>query len=103
MLIAPECAKQFPPNGAAARFEARLPQPEPEFLANSVLFAGARWESLCRDVKAGPSARLLVMPDELAPIPDGMKYGDKPVDAARRPCTRTGKAPLSVSLGRRRR
>jgi tetratricopeptide (TPR) repeat protein len=50
--------------------EIRLPQREPEFLANSVSFANPRWQTLYDEIKAHPKATFLFMPDELGPAPD---------------------------------
>jgi tetratricopeptide (TPR) repeat protein len=51
------------------RLELRLPQLEPEFLANSVSFAGPRWQALYDEVKAQPSVGMLLAPEELGPAP----------------------------------
>lgn len=49
--------------------ELRLPQLEPEFLANSVSFAGPRWQALYDEIRRNPHVRLLLAPEELGPTP----------------------------------
>jgi tetratricopeptide (TPR) repeat protein len=51
------------------RLELRIPFDEPTFLRKSVAFAGAKWTDRFYKVKADPKTRLLVMPDELGPLP----------------------------------
>jgi tetratricopeptide (TPR) repeat protein len=57
--------------------EIRLPQREPEFLANSVSFAKPCWQTLYDQVKAHPNATFLFMPDELGPTPDGVNVYER--------------------------
>jgi tetratricopeptide (TPR) repeat protein len=53
------------------RLEIRIPFDEPKFLRESVSFAGDRWRDRFYAVKAHPSTRVFVMPDELGPTPAG--------------------------------
>jgi tetratricopeptide (TPR) repeat protein len=50
--------------------EMRLPQREPEFLANSVSFAGPHWQTMYDEVKAHPNTKFFIMPDELGSAPE---------------------------------
>ena len=54
-----------------ARLEVRLPFDEPTFLQKSVAFAGDHWVNRYYEMKANTKTRLLVMPDELGPLPKG--------------------------------
>jgi hypothetical protein len=54
------------------RLELRIPFNEPEFLRNSVTFAGDGWRERYHKVKKHQNMRLLVMPDELGPLPKGV-------------------------------
>lgn len=54
-----------------ARLEIRIPFEEPEFLEQSVTFAGEHWGERYRAVKEHPRTRVLVMPRELGPTPPG--------------------------------
>jgi len=49
--------------------EIRLPQREPEFLADSVSFAHPKWQTLYDEVKAASGTTFLIMPDELGSAP----------------------------------
>jgi tetratricopeptide (TPR) repeat protein len=51
------------------RLEIRIPFAEPTFLQKSVTFAGEQWRERYYTVKKNPLTRLLVMPDELGPLP----------------------------------
>lgn len=51
------------------RLEVRLPFEEPEFLKQSVLFAGDDWRDRYYKVKSHPQTSLLIMPDALGPLP----------------------------------
>jgi tetratricopeptide (TPR) repeat protein len=51
------------------RLEVRIPFEEPEFLQQSVLFAGDGWRDRYYKVTSHPNTRLLVMPAELGPLP----------------------------------
>jgi tetratricopeptide (TPR) repeat protein len=51
------------------RLELRIPFEEPTFLRKSVSFAPGNWAERFYRVKADPRTRLLVMPDELGPVP----------------------------------
>ena len=51
------------------RLEIRLPFAEPTFLQESVTFAGEQWRERYSTVKKNPLTRLLIMPDELGPLP----------------------------------
>ncbi len=53
------------------RVEIRIPLEEPTFLRESVTFAGGRWYDRFYQAKADPKTRLLVMPEELGPLPKG--------------------------------
>jgi hypothetical protein len=68
--------------------EVRIPFPEPEFLANSVAFAGEEWVRRFQAVKAHAHARLFVMPRELGPMPEGedpyLRENQWLLDSARR-------------------
>jgi len=59
------------------RLELRLPQLEPEFLTNSVAFAGPRWQALYDEVKAHPDVRMLFAPEELGPTPLGIEVYER--------------------------
>ena len=49
-----------------------LPQPEPEFLDASVVFAGAKWRDRFYAVKKHPLTSMRVIDDELGPPPKGI-------------------------------
>jgi hypothetical protein len=49
--------------------EIRIPFNEPTFLHSSVNFAGDQWRERYYAVKQNPNTSLLVMPDELGPLP----------------------------------
>jgi tetratricopeptide (TPR) repeat protein len=51
------------------RLELRIPFDEPTFLRKSVSFAPGNWTERFYQVKAHPRTRLLIMPDELGPLP----------------------------------
>jgi len=51
------------------RLEIRIPFPEPIFLQKSVTFAGEQWRERYSAVNKNSRTRLLVMPDELGPLP----------------------------------
>jgi tetratricopeptide (TPR) repeat protein len=51
------------------RLELRIPFDEPTFLRKSVSFAPGNWTERFYQVKANPKTRLLIMPDELGPLP----------------------------------
>jgi tetratricopeptide (TPR) repeat protein len=51
------------------RLEMRIPFDEPTFLRKSVSFAPGNWTERFYQVKAHPKTRLLIMPDELGPLP----------------------------------
>lgn len=51
--------------------EIRIPFPVPEFLEKSVAFAGAGWVERFYNVTENFKVRLLVMPQELGPLPQG--------------------------------
>jgi len=51
------------------RLEIRIPFAEPTFLQKSVTFAGEQWRERYYAVKKNPLTRLLIMPDELGPLP----------------------------------
>ncbi len=51
--------------------ELRIPSAVPEFLENSVAFAGASWVDRFYQVADDPKVRLLVMSDEFGPLPPG--------------------------------
>ncbi len=48
-----------------------LPFTEPEFLKNSVTFAGDAWRTAFYNVKRNPKTTALVMPERLGPLPTG--------------------------------
>jgi tetratricopeptide (TPR) repeat protein len=54
------------------RLELRIPFEEPEFLHASVNFAGDHWRDRFFTVKNNEKTKLLVMPDELGPLPRGV-------------------------------
>lgn len=54
------------------RLELHIPFNEPEFLRNSVTFAGDSWRERYYKVKNHKNTRLLIMPDELGPLPKGV-------------------------------
>jgi tetratricopeptide (TPR) repeat protein len=54
------------------RLQIHLPFDEPEFLQRSVNFAGDDWRERFYAVKKNNKTRLLVMPDELGPLPKGV-------------------------------
>jgi hypothetical protein len=54
------------------RLEVRIPFDEPEFLQASVNFAGDRWRERFYAVKKHEKTKLLVMPNELGPLPKGV-------------------------------
>jgi tetratricopeptide (TPR) repeat protein len=51
------------------RLEIRIPFDEPNFFKESVTFAGARWREGYYAVKNSPLTKVLLMPDELGPLP----------------------------------
>jgi tetratricopeptide (TPR) repeat protein len=51
------------------RLELRIPFDEPTFLQKSVVYAPGNWTERFYKVKADPKTELLVMPDELGPVP----------------------------------
>lgn len=51
------------------RLEIRIPFAEPTFLQKSVTFAGEQWRERYYTVKKDPLTRLLIMPEELGPLP----------------------------------
>ncbi len=53
------------------RLELRIPFDEPKFLQESVSFAGDAWRDRFYAVKEHERTRVLVMPDELGPAPQG--------------------------------
>ncbi|MGH7846834.1 MAG: TRAFs-binding domain-containing protein [Candidatus Binatia bacterium] len=55
-----------------ARVEVRLPFDEPTFLQKSVAFAGDHWVNRYYEMKANAKTRLLVMPDALGPLLEGV-------------------------------
>ena len=50
--------------------EVRIPFDFPEFLQNSVSFAGDNWQERFYQVKQNPNTTLLIMPDELGQLPE---------------------------------
>jgi len=55
------------------RLEIRIPFDEPTFLRESVTFTGDdEWRDRYYQVKADPKTRLLIMPEELGPLPPGV-------------------------------
>jgi tetratricopeptide (TPR) repeat protein len=50
--------------------EVRIPFDIPEFLQNSVSFAGDDWQERFYQVKQNPNTTLLIMPDELGQLPE---------------------------------
>lgn len=50
--------------------EVRIPFDIPEFLQNSVSFAGDNWQDRFYQVKQNPNTTLLIMPDELGQLPE---------------------------------
>jgi tetratricopeptide (TPR) repeat protein len=54
------------------RLELRLPFEEPDFLVNSVAFAGEEWVDRYYRVKSSPLTRVLAMPQELGSTPAGL-------------------------------
>jgi tetratricopeptide (TPR) repeat protein len=53
------------------RLELRIPFDEPTFLRKSLAFAPGNWTERFYRVKSDAKTRLLVMPDELGPLPKG--------------------------------
>lgn len=53
------------------RLQIHIQFAEPEFIQASVGFAGPRWIERFDTLKAHPNTTLLVMPDELGPLPKG--------------------------------
>ena len=53
-----------------ACLEIRIPFPEPEFLKKSVNFAGDQWQKRFHRVKQHLNTKILIMPDELGPLPE---------------------------------
>jgi hypothetical protein len=51
------------------RLELHLPFSEPEFIENSVAYAGEQWVDRYYKVKSADKAKVLFMPDELGPTP----------------------------------
>ena len=51
--------------------DVRIPSDEPTFLQESVSFAGERWRDRFFAVRDHPNARVLSMPEELGPPPEG--------------------------------
>jgi hypothetical protein len=51
------------------RLEVRIPFEEPTFLEKSVAFAGDQWRDRFNGVKKNSNTSLLVMPEELGPLP----------------------------------
>ncbi|HYR02508.1 MAG TPA: hypothetical protein VES58_04130 [Syntrophobacteria bacterium] len=51
------------------RLEISIPFAEPTFLEESVTFAGEKWRERYYAVRKNPLTRLLIMPDELGPLP----------------------------------
>lgn len=54
------------------QLEIRIPFNEPKFLEHSVNFAGEQWTKRFYEVKQNPNSKLLVMPDELGPLPQNI-------------------------------
>ena len=54
------------------RLELRIPFEEPTFLRKSVAFAPGNWTERFYQVKGNPTTKLLIMPEELGPLPKGM-------------------------------
>lgn len=54
------------------RLELRIPFNEPEFLRNSVIFAGDTWRERYYKVKNHQKTQLFIMPDELGTLPKGV-------------------------------
>ena len=52
------------------RLEIRIPFHEPEFLKKSVNFAGHQWQNRFHRVKQNANTKILIMPDELGPLPE---------------------------------
>ena len=63
LLFAEACLRR------GARLEVRIPLDEPDFLRESVSFAGGRWQDRYYEVRDNPLAKLLRMPNELGPTP----------------------------------
>jgi tetratricopeptide (TPR) repeat protein len=63
LLFAEACLRR------GLRLELRLPFDEPEFLRQSVTFAGDQWRERFYNVKAHANTKVLVMPQELGPSP----------------------------------
>jgi tetratricopeptide (TPR) repeat protein len=49
--------------------ELQIPFDEPEFIEKSIAFAGEQWVERYYKVKSAPKTNILVMPDELGPLP----------------------------------
>lgn len=65
LLFAEVCLKR------GLRLEVRIPFDEPTFLRESVTFAGDNWRERFYKVKADSKARMLIMREELGPLPKG--------------------------------
>ena len=63
LLFAEACLKR------GLHLEIRTPFDEPNFLKESVTFAGAGWRDRYYAVKNNPLTKVLIMPDELGPLP----------------------------------
>jgi tetratricopeptide (TPR) repeat protein len=83
------------------RLQIHLPFDEPEFLQRSVNYAGDGWRERFYAVKKNDKTRLLVMPDELGPLPKGCQRirAQQPVATLHRTLVGAGKASLLVSVG----
>jgi hypothetical protein len=66
LIFAELCLKR------GARLEIRIPFDEPEFLNNSVNFAGEKWIKRFYKVKENTDTKLFVMPDELGTSPENI-------------------------------
>jgi hypothetical protein len=66
LLFAENCLER------GAFVEVRIPFPVSEFLPNSVSFAGPDWEARFAAVTGARRSRLLIMPQELEDVPDGI-------------------------------
>ncbi len=65
LIFAEECLKR------GLRLHLRIPFAEPEFLDKSVNFAGDAWRERFNDVKEHKNSKLIIMPEELGPLPKG--------------------------------
>ena len=63
LLFAEACLKR------GLHLEIRIPFNEPDFLKESVTFAGGRWRDRYYAVTKNPLTKLLIMPNELGPLP----------------------------------